>query len=175
MPLFGVGYVAAYRPINSLPPPPPSFTICFTLRSMGDGGHGSLCPLYIGMPVEWQWCSQDVSSKWGQSDRACVCVCGGGGGVSPSPMVGRFVLIMCIQVALFGTLKDLLDSPINGGRLHGPLYSLSYASDSGVAMICQRGAKWRSKVTKQGRVWLSPSHGREILKCVYQKSIFCCT
>ena len=83
-----------------------------------------------------------------RSNRAgevCVCVCGGGGDVYPN--------------GLFGTLKDLLLDPPpsmlfslsnqwGGGA--GLLYPLSYASDSGVTRICQREAKWRSKVTGRG-------------------------
>ena len=86
--IIRVGYVAAYRPINSLLPPPPSF-----FNSPINGGWRAwVLVALIAVPVERQWCSQDLST-WGQSDRAwggCVCVGGGGGGGIPHPMVGRF-------------------------------------------------------------------------------------
>ena len=60
----------------------------------------------------------------------------------PLPNGREISLIMCMQMAFFGTLKDLLDSPINGGGGGaGPLYPLSYATDNGVTRICQRGEK----------------------------------
>ena len=56
----------------------------------------------------------------------CVCVWGGGGGI-PLPHGREIFEIICIQIAFFGTLKDLLDpfhfclvSPIKGA--HGLLY-----------------------------------------------------
>ena len=47
--------------------------------------------------------------------------------------------------------------------------ALSYASDSGDARICQRGAKRGSEATERGegtQVWEgdTPSHGRDIMK-----------
>ena len=75
----------------------------------------------------------------------------GGGGEGDSPH-GRenFKINMCIQMAFFGTLKDLLlDPPFfqffslsnQGGGGAGSCIPLSYASDSGVTRICQREAK----------------------------------
>ena len=77
------------------------------------GGMGPTSAPYIAMPVEWQWCSQDLST-WDQSEGPkrpsvgymCVCVRGGGGILLPH---GREIFeIICIQIAFFGTLKDLL-------------------------------------------------------------------
>ena len=75
-----------------------------------------------------------------------VCVCVGGGGI-PLPHGREIFEIICIQIAFFGTLKDLLQtlsifvqSLQSRGRM-GSCTPLSYASDSGVARICQRGEK----------------------------------
>ena len=76
MPLFGVGYVVAYRPINSLLP----LQICYSAISGGMGGIG-----------------QDLST-WGQNEgakRPSV------GRVCVRAMVGEIFEIMCIQMAFF--------------------------------------------------------------------------
>ena len=81
MPLFGVGYVAAYRPINSLLPPPSFF---LTLRSTGGwGGRGfvNVGPKRGSKATErgegvWVW---EAGGGGG----------GGGGRVFPSPTVYR--------------------------------------------------------------------------------------
>ena len=70
-------------------------------------------------------------------------------------MHGREIFeIICIQIAFFGTLKDLLDpfhfflvSPIKG-RMGTCTAPLAYASDSGVARICQRGGGGGSEGAK---------------------------
>ena len=53
----------------------------------------------------------------------CVCVCVWGGGGIPLPHGREICEIICIQIAFFGTLKDLLDpfhfclvSPIKGAH-----------------------------------------------------------
>ena len=117
--LFGVGYVVAYRPINSLLPPPPFKFV--TLWSTEGWEAWVLVPLILVMPVYSdsgvaRICQRGAKTRE-QSDRAwggcvCVCVCGGGG-----------VEIMCIQ-CLFGHIKRLIRPPfyhfclvsaINGG------------------------------------------------------------
>ena len=66
-------------------------------------------------------------------------------------------------------LSKMYFIPINAGGGGGggldPCVSLSYASDSGAARICQRGPKRGSEATGRGEGMgggFSPSHGREI-------------
>ena len=84
MPLFGVGYVVAYRPINSLLPPS-NFLLSDQRR---DGRHAFwvLVPFILVMPVYSdsgvaRICQRGVKTRE-QSDRAWggdMCVWGGGG------------------------------------------------------------------------------------------------
>ena len=104
------------------------------------------------------WGSQDIQrGGGGQSERAkrpsgqrvcvCVCVCVWGGG---SPI-------------------NLFNSPINEGGGVAYCALLSYAKDSGVARIFQRGSKRGSKETEQGE----GVDGRDFFFFVYQNCIFC--
>ena len=112
---------------------------------------------------------QRVANTREQSDRA---------GVSSSHSREMFE-ISCIQMAFLGTLQDvgyvkwhinpllprfcfllLLSMANHWGWGHGPLYPLSYASDSGVARICQRGSKWGSKATERGAKLFFPPQFR---------------
>ena len=67
----------------------------------------------------------------------CVCVLGGGGYPPPHGRGEIFFFDYVYPDGLFGTIKELLDCPINGGP--GPLCPFSYVSESGVARICQAG------------------------------------
>ena len=68
--------------------------------------------------------------------------------------------------------------PINGERGHGPLCPLIYASDRGVARICQLGvgggAKRGSNATERGGGRdVSPPTEKVLDKCVRSKRHFC--